>query len=94
MCMLNEPAAPVTMWLRLNRQRSVGAATTAVICSGDRCAKTAKSNKSNGENESLYLHGLNKWFRNYYVAYAFVVCVKINNFTAFPFEHSKYGSSG
>ena len=40
------------------------------------------------------------WFRNYYVAYAFVVCVcvKINNeelfFNAFLFENSYYFSSG
>ena len=38
------------------------------------------------------------WFRNYDVAYAFVVCVKINIeelfFNAFLFEISYYFSSG
>ena len=38
--LLNEPATPVTMRSRLNRQRHIGAATTAVIL------KTAKINKS------------------------------------------------
>ena len=37
------------------------------------------------------------WFRNNYVAYAFVVCVKINNeelfFNAFLFENSYYFTS-
>ena len=42
--------------------------------SGDKCGQ-------NGDNESVYLHGLNMWFRNYYVAYAFVklVCVETKN---------------
>ena len=38
------------------------------------------------------------WFMNYYVAHAFVVCVKINKeelfFYDFPFENSYYFSSG
>ena len=37
-------------------------------------------------------------FCNYYVAYAFVVCVQIDNeelfFNAFPFENSYYFISG
>ena len=34
----------------------------------------AKSNKSKRRQLAFILHGLNIWFRNYYVAYAFVVC--------------------
>ena len=39
---------------------------------GDNCGQ-------NGDNKSLYLHGLKIWLRNYYVAYEFVVCVTTNN---------------
>ena len=38
-----------------------------------------KSTSQNGDSESLYRHGLKMGFCNYYVAYAFVVCVQINN---------------
>ena len=30
--------------------------------------------RQNDDNESLYLHGLTNWVRNYYVAHACVVC--------------------
>ena len=42
-------------------------------------ANTTKTTSQNGDNDSLYIHALKMWFMNYYVAYAFVVCVKINN---------------
>ena len=45
MCLLNEPATPVTMRSLLNRQRVVGAATTAVILSGDRLSQNSKKSK-------------------------------------------------
>ena len=78
--LLNRPAAPVTMRSRLNGQRPVGAAaTTAVILSRTDWPKQQKSASRNGDNQSLYLHGLNNVVYNYYVAYAFVVCVKIDN---------------
>ena len=58
---------------------------------GDNCGQ-------NGDNESLYLHGLKMCLRNEYVAYEFVVCVTTNNaelfFNAFPIEKSYYFSSG
>ena len=38
-------------------------------------ANTTKTTSQNGDNESLYIHALKMWFRNYYVAYAFVWCV-------------------
>ena len=45
---------------------------------------------SQNGDESLYVHDLKIWFRNYCVAYAFIVCVKITNvelfFIAFPLE--------
>ena len=41
MWLLNEPATPVTMRSRLNCQRSVGAATTAV--SGDRLSQNSEN---------------------------------------------------
>ena len=34
--------------------------------------KWGNATSQNGDNEILYLHGLNMCFRNYYVAYAFV----------------------
>ena len=54
MWLLDELATPVTIRSWLNRQLPVGAATTAVIglLSGD------KTGIKNGDNESLYLHGL------------------------------------
>ena len=58
----------------------------------DRLTKTAKINKSKTGTIRVYTFtALTMWFRNYYVAYAFVVCVcvKINNeelfFNAFLF---------
>ena len=35
-------------------------------------ANTAKTTSQNRDNDSLYIHALKMWFRNYYVAYAFV----------------------
>ena len=35
-------------------------------------ANTTKATSQNGDNDSLYIHALKMWFRNYYVAYAFV----------------------
>ena len=61
MCLLNEPATPVTMRSRLNRQRTVGAATTAVTGPTQPRQiepKQRKETRQNGKNESLHLHGL------------------------------------
>ena len=33
----------------------------------------------NGHNDSVFIHGLKVWFKNYYVAHAFVVFININN---------------
>ena len=58
---------------------------------GDNCGQ-------NGDNESLYIHGLKMWLRNSYVACEFVVCVTTNNaelfLNAFPIEKSYYFSPG
>ena len=80
-CLLNEPATPVTMPSRLNRQRLVvGAATTAVILSGDRLRQNSEKQQVKTATMRVYTFtAWTMWFRNYYVAYAFVVCVKINN---------------
>ena len=43
MWLLNGPAAPVTMRSRLNGQRPVGAATTAVILSRDRLSQNSEN---------------------------------------------------
>ena len=37
------------------------------------------ANIQKGHNDGLFLHGLKMWFRNYYVAHACVVFIKINN---------------
>ena len=42
MCLLNEQATPVTMRSRLNRQRAIGVATTAVKLSGDRLNRNSE----------------------------------------------------
>ena len=43
--------------------------------STDRLSHTTKTTSQNGDYKSLYIHALKMWFRNYYVAYAFVWCV-------------------
>ena len=83
----------------LNRQLLVGAATTAVILCGDRLSQNNETQQVKPATMKVYTFAACKmWFRNYYVAYAFVVCVKISNeelvCNAFPFENSYYFSSG
>ena len=81
----------------MNGQRPVGAESTAVILS-----RTDFQNSENQPVETATMRvfpftACTMWFRNYYVAYAFVVCVQINNeelfFNAFLFENSYYFSS-
>ena len=54
MCILNEPAIPVTMQSRLNRQRPVGAVTTTVMLSGDRLSQN--SDKENAKTATMRVY--------------------------------------
>ena len=53
---------------------AVGPATTATWQITQMSATS-----QNGHNDNLFIHGLKVWFRNYYVAHAFVVFININN---------------
>ena len=67
---LNEPATPVT----LDRQRPVGAATTAVIAATD-WAKTAKSNKSRRRQRKFIPSRLTRFvWELLRTAHAYLVC--------------------
>ena len=82
MYMLNVPATQVTMRSRLNRQRPVWAATTAGtgLRSGDRLSKNSEKQQFKTATMRVYTcTARHMWFRNYFVAYAPVVCVQINN---------------
>ena len=64
------------IWLLNEKWRNAGLAGDRSTVSGKHTrANTTKTTNQNGDNESLYIHALKMWFRNYYVAYAFVWCV-------------------
>ena len=74
--------------------------------SGDNCGHSGDRLSQNGEKQQVKTATMRVytfmawklWFRNHYVAYVFVVCVKKNNeelfFNAFPFENLFYFISG
>ena len=86
-------------WTSHTDNNAVTVESLATRRSRNNCGHTAKNQRVKTATVRVYTVTARKMgFCNYYVAYAFVVCVQINNeelfFNVFPFENSYYFISG
>ena len=86
-------------WTSHTDNNAVTVESLATRRSRNNCGHTAKNQRV--KTTTVRVYTVTAWkmgFCNYYVAYAFVVRVQINNeelfFNAFPFENSYYFISG